>query len=158
MICNMFENSSGGTTAVDVSDAFSRLLSSVSSNLIAGRTFCDKEIVGGANMTFKNLLEEITAVGAVTNVGDFIPWIDWLDIQGVKRRYRKVNALYDASMEKLIRDRPAKLSCACGVTKPMSFLDVLLSISQKDGSSFHDVQKIKALAWVLFFTSITHFL
>eukprot|EP00252_Welwitschia_mirabilis_P004937 TRINITY_DN1528_c0_g1_i4.p1 TRINITY_DN1528_c0_g1~~TRINITY_DN1528_c0_g1_i4.p1 ORF type:complete len:376 (-),score=30.58 TRINITY_DN1528_c0_g1_i4:454-1467(-) len=147
MFCNIFEESNGGTTAVDLSEAFCRFSSSDAWTLLAGRRFSEEEIVGEGNITFKKLLEEITATSAVTNLGDFIPWIDWLDIQGIKRRYRKVNGVYDAFVQKLIHERMDHLSRTCGENKSRCFLDVLLSIYRKDGSSSHDVQKIKALVW-----------
>jgi cytochrome P450 len=48
---------------------------------------------------FKWMLDELLLLNGVLNVGDWIPWLDWMDLQGYVRRMKKVGKMFDAFME-----------------------------------------------------------
>ncbi|KAF0898759.1 hypothetical protein E2562_009364 [Oryza meyeriana var. granulata] len=48
---------------------------------------------------FKWMLDELLLLNGVLNVGDWIPWVDWMDLQGYVRRMKKVGKMFDAFME-----------------------------------------------------------
>jgi cytochrome P450 len=45
------------------------------------------------------MLDELLLLNGVLNVGDWIPWLDWMDLQGYVRRMKKVGKMFDAFME-----------------------------------------------------------
>jgi hypothetical protein len=60
--------------------------------------------LGADGKGFTDLVLEVsTAVGSF-NIGDFIPYLDWLDLQGIKRSLKKANTRFDAFAEKMIDD------------------------------------------------------
>jgi len=53
---------------------------------------------------FRRSLEEAFEVsGAVSNVGEWMPWLAWLDVQGLTRRMRRVHAVVDRFSEQIAR-------------------------------------------------------
>ncbi|PUZ51768.1 hypothetical protein GQ55_6G216100 [Panicum hallii var. hallii] len=51
---------------------------------------------------FKWMLDELLLLNGVLNVGDWIPWLDWLDLQGYVRRMKKLGRMFDAFMEHVL--------------------------------------------------------
>jgi len=60
--------------------------------------------LGANEKGFKDLILEVSTALGEFNIGDFIPYLDLLDLQGVKRRLKKANKKFDAFAEKLIED------------------------------------------------------
>ncbi|EER98011.1 flavonoid 3'-monooxygenase [Sorghum bicolor] len=54
---------------------------------------------------FRRTLDEAFAVtGAVSNVGEWVPWLGWLDLQGCVRRMKRLRAQYDRFFEQILAD------------------------------------------------------
>ena len=84
-ICSILEESEGGRMRVNVSKAISTLVSNIVWRILAKRKFSDDDL-GGDFKGFKELLDEMTATVGAFNIGDFIPYLDWMDLQGIKPR------------------------------------------------------------------------
>ncbi|CAN6182439.1 unnamed protein product [Urochloa humidicola] len=92
------------------------LLSTMSLNMIArtvlGRKAVDAgEVVtsgaGGSVTTWKEfrwMLDELFLVNGVLNVGDWIPWLAWMDLQGYVRRMKRVGKMFDRFMENVVEE------------------------------------------------------
>jgi hypothetical protein len=48
---------------------------------------------------FMSMMEELMLLNGVLNIGDWIPWLDWLGLQGYVRRMKKLGKMFDALME-----------------------------------------------------------
>lgn len=58
---------------------------------------------------FRRTLDEAFAVtGAVSNVGEWVPWLGWLDLQGCVRRMKRLRAQYDRFFEQILDDHDHK--------------------------------------------------
>jgi len=60
--------------------------------------------LGGEFKGFKDLLVQLTARVGDFNIGDFIPYLDWLDLQGIKQRMKKIDKTFNEFAEKIIDD------------------------------------------------------
>lgn len=79
---------------------------------------------------FKSMVEEMMVLAGVFNLGDFIPGLDWLDLQGVARRMMKLHSRFDALFSTILTERRN------GNTRRLQgfsdFLNTLLSLKEKD--------------------------
>eukprot|EP00253_Pinus_taeda_P000815 PITA_00815 len=103
MISSIWDESEKGKMGVNVSKAVSTLTSNIVWRILAGRKFSDDDL-GGDFKGFKGLMTELTATVGEFNIGDFIPYLDWLDLQGIKRRMKKIHKTFDEFAEKIIDD------------------------------------------------------
>ncbi|KAI4355423.1 hypothetical protein L6164_004200 [Bauhinia variegata] len=53
---------------------------------------------------FKKMMNELFLLSGVLNIGDFIPWINSLDLQGYIRRMKAVGKKFDRFMEHVLDD------------------------------------------------------
>ncbi|CAO2193149.1 unnamed protein product [Urochloa humidicola] len=98
---------------------------------------------GGEGEELWRLLEEAFAVsGAVDNVGEWIPWLACLDLQGFLRRMKRVHVLLDRFKERVLReheeDRHRRRRTGDGEVAARDLVDVLLQLAedgQQEGSS-----------------------
>jgi len=97
----IWEESQNGTIAVNMSKVILTLSSNVISLILVRRKVSDDDL-GADGKGFKHLLLELSATVGALNIGDFIPYLDWMDLQGIKRRMMKLSKTYDAFAEKII--------------------------------------------------------
>ncbi|KAJ1287822.1 hypothetical protein BS78_02G040200 [Paspalum vaginatum] len=83
---------------------------------------------------FRRTLDEAFAVtGAVSNVGEWVPWLGWLDLQGSKRRMKRIRELYDRFYERIIDEHEERRRRAgAGEFVPRDLVDVLLQLAEED--------------------------
>jgi len=151
MIRSIWEKSKSGTIAVDVSKAISILTSNIVWRMLAKRKFADDDL-GGDFKGFKDLLVELITTAGAFNIGDFIPYLDWLDLQGINRRMKKAHQTFDEFAEKIIDDHVAhRMATASNGQKEeeihvKDFVDVLLQMAEADTKITRET--IKALVLV----------
>ena len=124
----------------------------------AGRTVAVREHVAGATLrnilrmavgekwsgcygsadgeAFRRTLDEAFAVtGAVSNVGEWIPWLGWLDLQGCIRRMKRLSKMYDRFYEQILDEHEARRRRAgAGEFVASDLVDVLLQLAEKGRS------------------------
>jgi cytochrome P450 len=59
------------------------------------------------------------------NIGDYIPYLDWMDLQGLNRRMKKIQKTQDYFLQKVIDERVAQND----PNVPRDLLDALLATS-----------------------------
>ncbi|RZC76181.1 hypothetical protein C5167_002759 [Papaver somniferum] len=64
-----------------------------------GEGFADEK-----SQNFKNMIAEIMVLAGVFNIGDFIPSLEWLDLQGVASKMKNIHQRFDAFLTKIIDD------------------------------------------------------
>lgn len=100
--------SSGRSGAVYLNrDHLSTLSMNVITRMVLGKRFFGEgaDAAEGPVSTlseFKWMLDELLLLNGVLNVGDWIPWVDWMDLQGYVRRMKKVGKMFDAFMEHVL--------------------------------------------------------
>lgn len=111
-----------------------------------GKSFLElsgKQCVEGSHkLSTVDLVEEIFEVTDMFNVGDFLPYIAWMDLQGCERRSKKLAAKLRAAFEGIIRAR--RLASEEG-RPPNDYLDVLLQASASSDIPIHVMEVITVL-------------
>lgn len=97
---------------------------------------------------FKSMVVEMMVVAGVFNIGDFIPALDWMDIQGVAGKMKKLHARFDAFLTSILEEHKRK-----GIAKTKDhgdLLSTLISLENEEddnGGKLTDTE-IKALLLV----------
>eukprot|EP00253_Pinus_taeda_P003760 PITA_03760 len=141
MIRSICKESESGRMGVNVSKAVTTLTSNIVWRMLVKRKFSDDDL-GGDFKGFKELLIELAATVGEFYIGDFIPCLDWLDLQGTKRRMKKIDKTFNEFAEKIIDDHVnvnhlmarASNGQKEGEAGPhvQDFVDVLLHLAETD--------------------------
>ncbi|BAT79695.1 hypothetical protein LR48_Vigan04g043900 [Vigna angularis] len=92
---------------------------------------------------FKNMVVEVMVLAGVFNIGDFIPSLEWLDLQGVQAKMKKLHQRFDAFLSTIIEEHDSSSN---------NLLSILLSLQDaKDDDGNHLTHtEIKALLLNMF--------
>ncbi|CAN6196922.1 unnamed protein product [Urochloa humidicola] len=87
---------------------------------------------------FRRTLDDAFAVtGAVSNVGEWVPWLGWLDLQGCLRRMKRLSEIYDRFYEQILdehEERRRADAAAAGEFVASDLVDVLLELAEEGRS------------------------
>eukprot|EP01018_Ginkgo_biloba_P016464 Gb_41034 [translate_table: standard] len=92
---------------------------------------------------FQRLMDDFLHLTRVLNIGDYIPWLRWLDLQGYERQMKNSHRRLDAFLQRLVEEHRDIRKKADSTNS--DFIDVLLSIFAQDDS----VIKATALSMIL---------
>eukprot|EP00253_Pinus_taeda_P007555 PITA_07555 len=156
MIHSIWGESESGTIAVNVSNAFFTLTTNIIWRMLVRKKFCNNDL-GSSGERFRDLVLEGSAAAGSFNIGNFVPSLDWLDLQGNNRRIKKANKIFDAFVEKVIDDHMdhGVDSTSNGQTKAKAeydkvFVDVLLQIQSDKTDGKITRETIKAIMFDMF--------
>ncbi|KAI3500341.1 hypothetical protein L1887_36161 [Cichorium endivia] len=129
----------------------SKLLISVTNAVICRAALGRKH--GGEN--FKELYAQFVELLGVFSVGDYIPWLSWVDrLNGHAVKAVKIAAEFDKFLEGVIEehvDRKKRTSAGGGDDDNKDFVDILLDIqNEKDAGFDLDRDTVKALILDMF--------
>ncbi|KAF5477133.1 hypothetical protein F2P56_003805 [Juglans regia] len=97
---------------------------------------------------FKSMVVEVMVLAGVFNVGDFIPALEWLDLQGVAAKMKKLHKRFDTFLTAIVEEH--KRSAA---GQHVDMLSTLISLKEKsddgEGGKLTDTE-IKALLLNMF--------
>ena len=121
-------------------------LSSLGANMICltvfGRKYKDKEL---DEKGFKRMVGEALKVIGAVNVGDFIPFIAPLDLQGLIRRAKSVHKVFDRFLERIIDEHLESKNN----NSTKDFVDVMLEIMESQQTNYQiDRSTINAIMLV----------
>ena len=109
-------------------------LSTVSLNVISRMVLGKKYTDGTENAVvspdeFKKMLDELFLLSGVLNIGDSIPWIDFLDLQGYIKRMKALSKKFDRFLELVLDEHNERRKVVKDyVAKDM--VDVLLQLAE----------------------------
>ena len=89
--------------------------------ILSRRVFVTK---GSESNEFKDMVVELMTSAGLFNVGDFIPSVAWMDLQGIERGMKRLHRRFDVLLTKMLEDHMATAHERKG--KP-DFLDVLMA-------------------------------
>ena len=75
----------------------------LSKAMLGRRVFGEEESIEAVE--FKEMVLETMRLAGVFNVGDFVPALRWLDLQGVVRKMKKLHRRFDSFLDKVIEER-----------------------------------------------------
>ncbi|XP_077210470.1 cytochrome P450 71AU50-like isoform X2 [Tasmannia lanceolata] len=130
---------SNSRVAIDLSAKVSSLGADITCMMVFGKKYMDKDLEDGG---FKTVLQETLRLAAVFNVADYIPYLEALDLQGLRRRMKTIAKLLDDFLEKIIDDHIH----ASNLMNHKDFVDVMLSLMESKDTDFQvDRTSIKGI-------------
>ncbi|CAI9114969.1 OLC1v1015798C1 [Oldenlandia corymbosa var. corymbosa] len=125
----------------DVGEIFANLNNDIISRVAMGKKYSGEE--SGRN--FKKIFHEFLELMAAFNVGDYIPWLGWINhINGLEAKVNRVASELDSYVDNIaeegINRRRKFVRLSDGEkedkTREQDFLDVLLEIQEQRASGF----------------------
>jgi len=112
----------------------------------------EKEIV--TLEEFQEMLDELFLLNGVLNIGDWIPWLDFLDMQGYVKRMKELKVRFDRFHDHVIDEHNAKRK-ATKNWQPKDMVDLLLQLADDPELEVKLTRdNIKGLTQVFFFFNI----
>lgn len=129
--------------SVDLSAKATTLNADMSCRMVFRKKYLDKEF---DERGFKVVIQEGMHLAATPNLGDFIPFIAPLDLQGYTKRMKVVAKVFDDFFEKIIDDH---ILSKDEDSKTKDFVDVMLSLMESADSEYRiERPNIKAIMLV----------
>ncbi|KAL3835259.1 hypothetical protein ACJIZ3_009995 [Penstemon smallii] len=137
------------SSVVNLSDVFSTLTNDIVCKAAFGRKYNNTNSNSdGQQQCFKVLLAEFVELLGRFSVGDYIPWLGWIDgINGLSRRVEKVAKEFDQFLEGVISEKKLDKD-----HKGSDFVDILIEIQKESEDTSHPIENdvIKALILDMF--------
>ncbi|PON35700.1 Cytochrome P450, E-class, group I [Parasponia andersonii] len=111
-------------------DHLSTVSLNVISRMVLGKKYTDEsENAIVSPDEFKKMLDELFLLSGVLNIGDSIPWVDFLDLQGYIKRMKALSKKFDRFLEQVLDEHNERRKGVKDyVTKDM--VDVLLQLAE----------------------------
>ncbi|MQL78053.1 hypothetical protein Taro_010462 [Colocasia esculenta] len=131
LLCEL--SASAGRT-VNLKDHLSTLSLNVISRMVLGRIYTDESAAAERTAVvspeeFKKMLDELFLLNGVFNIGDMIPWLDFLDLQGYIRRMKAVALKFNTFLEHVLDEHNEKRHSMGEKFVPTDMVDVLLQLA-----------------------------
>ncbi|XP_012574760.1 cytochrome P450 750A1-like [Cicer arietinum] len=104
---------------VNISEIVEGVLEEIVYKMVLG---CSKDDM----FDLKGLVKEIMLLAGKFNFADFVPWIGVLDLQGLRRSFKRTSKALDKMLEKIINDKEQSFNAQNGGHK--DFIEILLSM------------------------------
>ncbi|KAL2342998.1 hypothetical protein Fmac_004283 [Flemingia macrophylla] len=125
---------------VDVSAKIATLNADMNCRMILGKKYMDHDL---DEKGFKAVMQEIMQLLATPNIGDYIPYISKLDLQGIIKRLKAAHKIFDDFLEKIIDEHVQSVK---GEYKVKDFVDFMLSFLGNEESGYRiELSNIKAI-------------
>ncbi|KAG7983078.1 hypothetical protein I3843_04G086000 [Carya illinoinensis] len=139
LLVMFIEKAASDCMAVDLSAKVSSLSADMSCLMVLGKKYMDKDF---DERGFKAVIQEAMHLCATPNLGDYIPYIGLLDLQGLTRRMKAVNKIFDKFLEKIIDAHVQSKD----LNKIKDFVDIMLRFMGCEDSEYHvERSNIKAI-------------
>ncbi|CAL5001773.1 unnamed protein product [Urochloa decumbens] len=135
LVRGLFAAASGGAAVHLNRDHLSTLSMNVITRMVLGKRFFGEGADAAAEgpvsslAELKWMLDELLLLNGVLNVGDWIPWLDCLDLQGYVRRMKRVGKMFDAFMEHVLDEHAARRRREGGGFVARDMVDVLMELA-----------------------------
>jgi len=127
---------------IEVGDLLSCAITNmVSQVVLSKRMFANK---GQESKEFKEMVVEFMTISGI-NIGDFVPFIGWIDLEGVVGKMKRLHKRFDVFLTKLIEDH---VKCAHERKGKPDFLDIVLANNDDHFGERLSLSNIKALLLV----------
>ncbi|KAK7265854.1 hypothetical protein RJT34_33478 [Clitoria ternatea] len=139
---------SSGSKAVNLGQLLNVCTTNALGRVMLGRRVFD-DGDGGCDPRadeFKSMVVELMVLAGVFNIGDFVPALEWLDLQGVQAKMKKLHKRFDSFLTSIVEEHKTSKS-----ENHQDLLTTLLSLkkSPDDGEKLTDTE-IKALLMNMF--------
>lgn len=95
----------GGSTKVDLKSKFIELAFNMLSMTIAGKRYSRENVVDAEEaMRVRFIMREMLEYSGNTNLGDFLPFLQWVDFQRLEKRFANLMKKLDKFMQDLVNE------------------------------------------------------
>ncbi|XP_069148568.1 cytochrome P450 71AU50-like isoform X1 [Solanum lycopersicum] len=115
--------------AVYLSAKISSLNADLTCLMVFGKKYMDEDL---DKRGFKALVKEVDELAATPNLGDFIPFLGVIDLQGLTRRLKDLSKVFDDFLEKIIDEHVQ----SGDQKQSKDFVDTMLDIMQSGEAEF----------------------
>uniref|UniRef100_A0A5B6ZBJ4 Flavonoid 3'-monooxygenase n=1 Tax=Davidia involucrata TaxID=16924 RepID=A0A5B6ZBJ4_DAVIN len=124
-------------SAVQAPANLGQLLNVCTTNAL-GRVMLGRRVFGDASVggdpkadEFKSMVVELMVLAGVFNVGDFVPALEWLDLQGVAAKMKRLHDRFDSFLSAIIEEHEINGGDG-GAQKHADLLSTLISLKDDD--------------------------
>lgn len=121
--------------AIVLKDLLSTMSLNVISRMVLGRSYLDESVPGGGRKSvvsgkeFKKMLDELFLLNGVFNVGDWIPWMGFMDLQGYVKRMKVVSKKFDRFLEHVLDEHDGRRRAEGEGFVAADMVDLLLQLA-----------------------------
>ena len=95
------------------------------------------------------MIEELFLLNGVFNIGDWIPWLNFLDLQGYVKQMKALKKKFDLFLDHVFNEHKKKMEGVMDFV-PMDMVDILLQLANDPNIDVKlTYDSIKALTQVL---------
>ncbi|KAI3465301.1 hypothetical protein Pfo_021964 [Paulownia fortunei] len=144
----------GGSTKVDLKSKFIELAFNVLSMTIAGKRYYGENVEDAEEARrVRFIMREMLEYSGNTNLGDLLPFLQWVDFQGLEKRFATLMEKLDKFMQDLVNERRElvlkdKSSGGNHGRSEKTMIDHLLSLQENEPEYYTD-ELIKGIILVL---------
>ncbi|KAK8697605.1 hypothetical protein V6N13_113746 [Hibiscus sabdariffa] len=142
MVRAMYESSQNGEVVVVPEMLTYAIANMMGQVILSRRVFTTK---GSESNEFKDMVVELMTCAGLFNIGDFIPSIAWMDLQGVEGEMKKLHKRWDVLLTKMMEEHAETVHERKG--KP-DFLNIIMANRDNPGGEKLSLVNVKALLLV----------
>ncbi|URE38542.1 Cytochrome P450 [Musa troglodytarum] len=118
-------------TPVLLKDHLSTVSLNVICRMVLGKKYVDRSEAAAivSPEEFKQMLDELFLLNGVMNIGDSIPWLDFLDLHGYIRRMKKLSKRFDRFLEHVLDEHNQRRRREGDEFVARDMVDVLLQLA-----------------------------
>uniref|UniRef100_A0ACD5XTP4 Uncharacterized protein n=1 Tax=Avena sativa TaxID=4498 RepID=A0ACD5XTP4_AVESA len=104
----------------------------VITRMVLGKKYLTHKEEGDSGTTLEEckwMIDEWFVLNGVLNIGDSIPWLDWLDLQGYIKRMKNLTKMFDRFLEHVLEEHEGRRRLEGESFVAKDLVDVLLEIA-----------------------------
>ncbi|KAI4305910.1 hypothetical protein L6164_029238 [Bauhinia variegata] len=144
MLRSMYDSSKQNEAVVVPETLTHSMANMIGQVILSRRVF---ETCGSESNEFKDMVVELMTTAGYFNIGDSIPFLAWLDLQGIERGMKRLHKRFDLLLTRMIEEHQSLRHKR--QNKP-DFLEVAMSQQENAGHERLTLTNIKALLLNLF--------
>ncbi|XP_022978478.1 cytochrome P450 CYP736A12-like [Cucurbita maxima] len=139
LLVDYLRDAAKNRAVVNLSSKVCGVITDMTCLMVFGKKYADQEF---DERGFKSVIQEAMHLAATPNMGDFIPQIAALDLQGLDRRSKAISKIFDGFLERIVDDHLESKH----ENKTKDFVDVMLDIMNSKETEYQiERSNIKAI-------------
>ncbi|XP_076944718.1 cytochrome P450 81Q32-like [Bidens hawaiensis] len=129
-----------GSSPVKVKSLFYELTLNIMMRMISGKRYFggDDVEMEDEGRRFREILDETFLLAGASNIGDYLPVLNWLGVKGLEKKLIKLQEKRDVFFQGLI-EQVRKTKGAEGVNTRKTMIELLLSLQESEPEYYTDV-------------------
>ena len=148
LVKQLFEECIGDMSKVELRPRFLELSFNIMLRMITGKRYYGKSAVAEEGKEFQTLMKEFSELNASGNLHDFLPILQWVDFQGMKKKMVKMMKKVDGFFQNLLDEHQRNRSTSAGNDqRNTTLIDVMLDLQQTE-PEFYTHETVKGVILV----------